>query len=582
MNVFFDMPVSVSRIFSVLLALLLAVGCACARVLSKDYLHLVKKTTELQVEQVLRFGDGCLERGQKDKALVYYMVACSRLRDDMPDRDRQQVALAHLKKGNVYYMNGGYASALEAYVKGIKIYETCGVQREIGRFYNNIGNIYCIFQDYEKGLSYYNTGYKFCRKYGDKANEYKILVNMTGICTFQGDAVKARRYYLMSERLRDSSDKVGSFMSRFNHGLILVAENKDYEALSIFRSSAAYAAGNRLDSRYLCSVYQQMYRIWMRLGEADSTAAYLSLCERTAVGSGVLHHFVDILSDRAVFCDAQGDFVTANKYRKRYIREKDSIFNIREFDIAKNIQFVYEMEKTGRQIAHLNAREKERLSTISSQRSAIFAVACVAFVVIVLLAVVYRQKKRLNKSYADLFTVNRDFVDTHERMRQRLVQVGVRLDEVLVENRRLLRACCDSDSADDPSVRKYSSSSLDDEGKQRLADAVTDIMENTEEFCSADFSLDRLSSLVGSNSKYVSQVINDTYHKNFSNYVNEYRIRLACLRMADRKGYGMYTLNSIAESVGFKSYSTFVAIFRKTTGITPSIYKEKIDMSSCS
>lgn len=46
--------------------------------------------------------------------------------------------------------------------------------------------------------------------------------------------------------------------------------------------------------------------------------------------------------------------------------------------------------------------------------------------------------------------------------------------------------------------------------------------------------------------------------------------------MSDTENYGSFTLNAIAESVGFKSYSAFVDVFKKTVGITPSLYKEKL------
>ena len=32
-------------------------------------------------------------------------------------------------------------------------------------------------------------------------------------------------------------------------------------------------------------------------------------------------------------------------------------------------------------------------------------------------------------------------------------------------------------------------------------------------------------------------------------------------------------MKAVAESVGFRSYSSFVSVFRKITGITPSLYQ---------
>lgn len=56
--------------------------------------------------------------------------------------------------------------------------------------------------------------------------------------------------------------------------------------------------------------------------------------------------------------------------------------------------------------------------------------------------------------------------------------------------------------------------------------------------------------------------------------VNEYRINLACERLADREGFGQYSMNGIGESVGFRSSATFTTVFKKITGITPSVYQK--------
>ncbi len=97
-------------------------------------------------------------------------------------------------------------------------------------------------------------------------------------------------------------------------------------------------------------------------------------------------------------------------------------------------------------------------------------------------------------------------------------------------------------------------------------------MESTEEWLDPDFSVASLATLVGVNSKYVSACINDKHGKNFRTYINEYRIQMALRRMSDTENYGQYTIGAIAESVGFRSSTNFIAAFRKITGVTPSTY----------
>ena len=572
-----------------LVLLMLLPSCAGARVLAKDYMTLVKKTSDASIDYIMKKAEYYLNAGHSDTALVYYMVACNRMNDKLSDKDKQQCAMAYLKKGNILYMKGNYAGALSAYFSGLRINNDCKAKHETGRFYNNIANVYCVFGDHVKGLEYYKKGYESCHKYGDKANEYKILTNMTGVNTAIGNTSAARKYYKMSEKVKNPADKENCYMGIFNFGLILMAEKNHVKAVETFNELLAYTLKNKMQPRYLCSSYIQLYKNYIELGDRDSTLKYLRLCESTAVKHGILHVCLDVLVKYADYYDSVGNYKAASSYRARYQREKDSIYDTNEFEAVKNEQLLYEMNKYDEYIASLNAREKERLQTISRQRLTIAGVTVVTAVIGVLLLLVYRQKGKIDKSYNDLFVINRDFVKQQEFTRQRMLELNNRLKSSEAELAALRASqkqptdgageAPDTATTADDADGKNKTLAISEDMRRKLLDAVIDVMENSTEFCSSDFSLARLASLVGSNSKYVSLVINDTFHKIFKNYVNDYRIRLACLRMADTGTYGSYTLNAIAESVGFKSYTTFVELFRKVVGITPSMYKDKLKAS---
>lgn len=572
-----------------LVLLMLLPSCAGARVLAKDYMTLVKKTSDASIDYIMKKAEHYLNAGHSDTALVYYMVACNRMNDKLSDKDKQQCAMAYLKKGNILYMKGNYAGALSAYFSGLRINNDCNAKHETGRFYNNIANVYCVFGDHVKGLEYYKKGYESCHKYGDKANEYKILTNMTGVNTAIGNTSAARKYYKMSEKVKNPADKENCYMGIFNFGLILMAEKNHVKAVETFNELLAYTLKNKMQPRYLCSSYIQLYKNYIELGDRDSTLKYLRLCESTAVKHGILHVCLDVLVKYADYYDSVGNYKAASSYRARYQREKDSIYDTNEFEAVKNEQLLYEMNKYDEYIASLNAREKERLQTISRQRLTIAGVTVVTAVIGVLLLLVYRQKGKIDKSYNDLFVINRDFVKQQEFTRQRMLELNNRLKSSEAELAALRASqkqptdgageAPDTATTADDADGKNKTLAISEDMRRKLLDAVIDVMENSTEFCSSDFSLARLATLVGSNSKYVSLVINDTFHKTFKNYVNDYRIRLACLRMADTGTYGSYTLNAIAESVGFKSYTTFVELFRKVVGITPSMYKDKLKAS---
>lgn len=107
-----------------------------------------------------------------------------------------------------------------------------------------------------------------------------------------------------------------------------------------------------------------------------------------------------------------------------------------------------------------------------------------------------------------------------------------------------------------------------------LMEKITALMESSPEVFHVSFSLNRLAELVGSNSKYVSRAINLCKQCNFSVLLNEYRIKEACRRLINTEEYGNYTIEGIANSVGYKSRSNFTTIFKENVGLTPSAFQK--------
>lgn len=129
----------------------------------------------------------------------------------------------------------------------------------------------------------------------------------------------------------------------------------------------------------------------------------------------------------------------------------------------------------------------------------------------------------------------------------------------------------DGISGKDETTRK---AILDTATRERIASDINLFMENTDEYCSPEFNLDRLASAIGSNPRYVSEVVNVVFQKNFRAWLNEYRIKQAMLRLEDTEHYGNYTIKAISESVGYKSQATFISVFTKLTGLKPRIYQK--------
>ncbi len=117
--------------------------------------------------------------------------------------------------------------------------------------------------------------------------------------------------------------------------------------------------------------------------------------------------------------------------------------------------------------------------------------------------------------------------------------------------------------------------SIDSEMLAKLQQSIKNAMERDKLFLDSDLSLGKLAALLHTNTKYVSYCINTCFDKNFSTFVNEYRIHEA-IRLIDTDTIQQYTLEAIAEQSGFKSRSVFITAFKKVTGKTPSQFKKDI------
>lgn len=82
---------------------------------------------------------------------------------------------------------------------------------------------------------------------------------------------------------------------------------------------------------------------------------------------------------------------------------------------------------------------------------------------------------------------------------------------------------------------------------------------------------------IKTNTTYLSKVINTTYQKNFSTYVNDLRINYAVLKLKEDKKFRGYTVNAIATELGYKSADSFTKYFRQHTGLLPSFYIKKLN-----
>lgn len=87
-----------------------------------------------------------------------------------------------------------------------------------------------------------------------------------------------------------------------------------------------------------------------------------------------------------------------------------------------------------------------------------------------------------------------------------------------------------------------------------------------------DYSAKKLAEDLGTNTRYISAVVNVKFHMNYTSFVNKYRIEEAMTLLCDRR-YQDLNMEDISDMVGFANRQSFYASFYKFNGITPRDYK---------
>jgi AraC-like DNA-binding protein len=109
---------------------------------------------------------------------------------------------------------------------------------------------------------------------------------------------------------------------------------------------------------------------------------------------------------------------------------------------------------------------------------------------------------------------------------------------------------------------------LMDELKEKILDAV--IIQK--KYKIKDYSAKQLAMDLGTNTRYISAVVNVRFHMNYTSFINKYRVEEAMSLLTDRR-YQELNMEDISDMVGFSNRQSFYAAFFKVNGITPREYK---------
>ena len=587
-----DVPFpDLAHIFSLLCLFLLALALSVPREAhasedSNQMGHLYKLYMNEPTEVLYKRGNGFLGKNDLDAAMVCFTIVGNRYSPKMTKEEKHICAFALNNAGGIAQIRFNFSSAFSYFKKAMQVAET-----PIYQSYNNIAGIYLFFKDYGNARNYLAQAFEVGLEQKDWValnNSLQNIMYLNWCVDSVGESSTYIKRYMRAQGM--PHDIQYRSISTIGQGMLALARGNRLEALRHFLHYEEQIKSLQIvhdeDAKSLQivhdedanSVHLYIASTYMQEGNYQKALEFLRQTETNARAGGITDLLMQVYEYQMKCYRLMGNAEQERHVKSVLMNLKDSINTAEEFGKIKNIEFFHEVDKYEKQVVKLNHDKNTR---------SIVALICIVVLVVVamFLYVVVVQNRRLSKSNSDLFHRNEELVrlaDSEKLLRKnytkklegyvkRVVDLEGQLSRSTPEELLITQQAA---STDKEGVGKPHGNTVSDESRIALMDRIYEQMDDVDFICQQDLTIERLAQAVGSNEKYVSQVINELMNKNFNTLLNEYRIREICKRLTDFAHYGNMTNETIAEGVGFKSRSHFIRTFKKMTGLTPSQYQK--------
>lgn len=573
---------STAKLRILLILLVLSSECVFFPLIAADSLN-YDRLSKMPIDDLFDLSESYKNKNLLDSSLGCYILLAGRYYDKMPSTEKYLCAKACKEAGIAYYYKYNYTKALDFLRQGVKYCEENDIPELLPSLYNNIGCVYSSLNDFRISINSFEKGLTISRELNDRTNEKILLTNLACHCSNENIKEKAELYNRELMEQFGQEDSTITFYVHLNRGWLMYNDSCYSQAVACLNQALDYARKARLAAAHESVVYETLGALYMNIpNKRDSAYYYLKTNCTFAQEHHLLPNLRNTLTKLAECYEQDGQKDKAMSYKIHYWELSDSLLDSNKFNQAKSEHFLYQMEQDYEKIKRLNQETLEKEEQIRTSRIQLLCSLAILLIFTVLTTITIIQKRKLRRAYSDLFHRNATILSSEEENRRKHARQEKELEHAKEVIRKLTiekdqiqanpLVTPENERAD--SIKTTSPNIISDEQRKSIQARLEEIMENTDEVFDCNFSISRLSELVGTNLHYLSQIINETYGKNFRAFINEYRIKEAQRRLMNTEKYSNYTIKAIAESVGYKSHSSFITLFRNATGITPSLYQQ--------
>lgn len=491
-----------------------------------DYDRFLQENRSRQAEDLIRQASRCRQNGRIDSAAAFYSAAAALYSESLPERDIRRCAIAAVNLGYIFLgweMNP--AAAYPWLMRADSIAKKHGFNDIRTSVKSNLGRMYLDYNNYRKAAEYLRQ--TLAEVMTQKTDRYFGM----SLMDFTASALFGQEHLLKGS----FADQVIRYDVDGTMPLARYARSLQHAIGEYKKGDSAAAARTLMESRQLIDVdserglYYVMHAIitgkfLMAAGEYSEAAAILTAELESAKAEGYYNLLEKCYSMLIECARHTGDSEGAARYRYNALEIRDSLFSAARLDAVKDFE---------RSTALKELQEEEKAADIRTKRQ-----LSTAFIII-----------------GGVLLLTGLSVWLYFRRRKTGTPTGQTQEP---------------EETTMPDNRAETSSAEADENTRQLLERISAFLEKSEAVFGTDFSVETLADAIGSRPKAVSQAINQAAGMNFNTFIGAVRVKRACAILTDPQKMKTLTIESVAESVGYKSRTYFSKVFKDIIGMTPS------------
>lgn len=451
--------------------------------------------------------------------------------------------------------NMNYEAATDFFLKGIEMAEEHSARTDYAVMYYNLAMSYFVRED--------GSGLKYALELLEDGKEQKSEKMI-----FMGEYSAALMYYVCGNYEEAEGFVKKAINSKYSgidpvgiyclYANVLMCRGDMDKAGGYFRKATAYKECQQATrASYLCLSYGNYM---VRTGKLDSARLIyeeglrLATEKQDKVFTYRLHKGISDVSY------ALGDYESAYRHLESFKQESDSIFSIKRERAVNALALKYESAK------HENEMQKK-----NSMLQVLLVSSVSVTLILLIVFIMYRKKNRIYSIVARQYRESVTREQKSDRMIATLKEEKKRLEERLEP---FLQTALQQGKA---VAGTQVSASTEHERIDDLFSRLEELMSSEKLYREMNLTRNRVADILETNRTYLSQAINEKTGKNFNQYINGYRIAEALHILSDPDND--IPMKSVALGIGFGTPNTFFKIFREETGMTPLMYRDKINES---